>query len=212
MESKLNEQEKEIIKTIVEYGDKVKYLAEIFNESGILEKKGIAIVNNTETGFKYIFLRNDLYDDEEEGIKFVSDLYNLIQKLVDDNYIRLIRTQDNFLVIGRKKSKWKAPGIISIDNDDEGLETINMAGRNLFWLDRYNKISHSPEALPENLEPIIDQFNSYITVKTKLNVFIKNGFKTEIKKWKEKEYLLNVLVAIITIISVVLGIIYYLHQ
>ncbi len=212
MEFELNEQEKEIIKTIVEYGDKVKYLAEIFNESGILEKKGIAIVNNTETGFKYIFLRNDLYDDEEEGIKFVSDLYNLIQKLVDDNYIRLIRTQDNFLVIGRKKSKWKAPGIISIDNDDEGLETINMAGRNLFWLDRYNKISHSPEALPENLEPIIDQFNSYITVKTKLNVFIKNGFKTEIKKWKEKEYLLNVLVAIITIISVVLGIIYYLHQ
>ncbi len=212
MESKLNEQEKEIIKTIVEYGDKVKYLAEIFNESGILEKKGIAIVNNTETGFKYIFLRNDLYDDEEEGIKFVSDLYNLIQKLVDDNYIRLIRTQDNFLVIGRKKSKWKAPGIISIDNGDNDFETISMIGRNLFWLDRYHKISHSPEALPENLEPIIDQFNSYITVKTKLNVFIKNGFKTEIKKWNEKVYLLNVLVAIITIISVVLGIIYYLHQ
>ena len=66
MEFELNEQEKEKIKTIVEYGDKVKYLAEIFNESGILEKKGIAIVNNTETGFKYIFLRNDLYDDEEE--------------------------------------------------------------------------------------------------------------------------------------------------
>lgn len=208
MEFELNEQEKEIIKTIVEYGDKVKYFAEIFNESGILEKKGIAIVNNTENGFKYIFLRNDLYDDEEEGIKFVSDLHNLIIKLVDENYIRLTRTEDNFLVIGRKKSKWKAPGIISIDNDDEGLETINMAGRNLFWLDRYNKISHSPESLPKNLIPIIEEMNSYITVNMKLKKFIKNKFKTETEINYKNEQKRQWIGIIIAITSSILGIVF----
>lgn len=208
MKFELNEQEKEIIKTIVEYGDKVKYLAEIFNESGILEKKGIAIVNNTETGFKYIFLRNDLYDDEEEGLKFVSDLYNLITKLVDENNIRLTRTEDNFLVIGRKKIKWKAPGIISIDNGDKAFETINMTGRNLFWLDRYHRISHSPEPLPKNLEPIIEQMNSYITVNTKLKKFIKNKFRTETEINYKNEQILQWISIIIAIISSILGIVF----
>lgn len=208
MEFELNEQEKEIIKAIVEYGDKVKYLAEIFNESGILEKKGIAIANNTETGSKYIFLRNDLYDDEEEGIKFVSDLYNLITKLIDENYIRLTSTEDNFLVIGRKKSKWKAPGIISIDDGEEGSETINMVGRNLYWLDKFNRYAYSPDPLPKYLEPIVDQMNSYLTVNQKLRNLILNKFRTEAEIKYKKEQNLQWIGIVITFISAILGIIF----
>lgn len=95
-----------------------------------------------------------------------------------------------------------------VEYGDKAFETINMTGRNLFWLDRYHRISHSPEPLPKNLEPIIEQMNSYITVNTKLKKFIKNKFRTETEINYKNEQILQWIGIIIAIISSILGIVF----
>lgn len=210
MNIEVNENDKGIIKTICEYGDKAKYLAEIFNESSILETIGIAIVNDTITGEKYIFLSNNLYDDynEEIGIVYLSEMYKLIKQLEEGGYIRLTKSEDNFLVIGKKKSKWKAPGIISVENNKGEEETIYLQYRAIYWIDKLNRYCYSPLRLPEDIEPIFDLMNSYISIETKLKKFVKNNFKNETDIRYRKERFATWLSIIISTIIGILGIIF----
>ena len=56
---KFSKEEKEIVKVIVKYANNSKNIASAFNASGLLEKRGIAIVD--AGGATLAFFRMDMY-------------------------------------------------------------------------------------------------------------------------------------------------------
>ena len=171
---KFKKTEKEIIEAIVKYNGEVKSLAEVINMSGLLEKKGIAIV--TDGRRSTIFLKNNKYDnDDKEPLGYVAELVSLINMLIEKRYIITIPLEcSRELVIGRKSSRWYKPGWVIVD-ESEFVDAENMFN----WVDSKGKQIYSPVNCPENVLPIGKTIYCWFTVSQELKDLVENDFKTE---------------------------------
>ena len=168
--------EKEIIKAIVEYDGKAKSLAEVFNKSKLLEKKGIGIVQYG--GKNMVFLRKDLYDDwfHNDGLGYIAELLSLIDTLVKQKYLVLIPfCMESTLVIGAEESRWHELETILVN----GNEYICVADRNENWFDANGQQKYWPCKYSERELPIGNTFNMAFSVSQELRDLIKHNFKSE---------------------------------
>lgn len=168
--------EKEIIKAIVKYDGKAKSLAEVFNKSKLLEKKGIGIVQYG--GKNMVFLRKDLYDDwfHNDGLGYIAELLSLIDTLIKQKYLVMIPfCTDGTLVIGAEESRWLKPEIILVN----GNEHICVADRMENWFSAIGEQKYWPCAYSERELPIGNTFNMAFSVSQELRELVKHNFKSE---------------------------------
>ena len=152
--------EKEIIKAIVKYDGKAKSLAEVFNKSQLLEKKGIGIVQYG--GKNMVFLRKDLYDDwfHNDGLGYIAELLSLIDTLIKQKYLVMIPfCTEETLVIGAQESRWLKPEVILVN----GNEYICVADRMENWFSATREQKYWPCAYSER----------------ELRELVKHNFKSE---------------------------------
>lgn len=168
--------EKEIIKAIVEYDGKAKSLAEVFNKSQLLEKKGIGIVQYG--GKNMVFLRKDLYDDmfHNNGLGYIAELLSLIDTLIRQKYLVMIPfCTESTLVIGAEESRWLKPEIILVN----GNEHICVADRMENWFSATREQKYWPYKYSERELPIGNTFNMAFSVSQELRELVKHNFKSE---------------------------------
>ena len=170
--------EKEIIKTIINYGDEVKSLADVINESALLEKRGTAIVPSimSPSTTNYIFLDKEEHEDNN-ALGYVRELVSLVIKLIHKRLIIPIPFHDTErIVIGKKNSKWDKPEQMMIDNGKEyvvfqsgGANIVNLNGEQLNW----------PVECSEQRLPISRVLNCWFSASLELKDLVKHIFKTE---------------------------------
>lgn len=168
--------EKEIIKAIVKYDGKAKSLAEVFNKSQLLEKKGIGIVQHG--GKNMVFLRKDLYDDwfHNDGLGYIAELLSLIDTLIKQKYLVMIPfCTESTLVIGAEESRWLKPEIILVN----GNEHICVADRMENWFSATGEQKYWPYKYSERDLPIGNTFNMAFSVSQELRELVKHNFKSE---------------------------------
>ena len=168
--------EKEIIKAIVKYDGKAKSLAEVFNKSQLLEKKGIGIVQYG--GKNMVFLRKDLYDDwfHNDGLGYIAELLSLIDTLIKQKYLVMIPfCTEETLVIGAQESRWQKPEVILVN----GNEYICVADRMENWFSATREQKYWPCAYSERELPIGNTFNMAFSVSQELRELVKHNFKSE---------------------------------
>jgi hypothetical protein len=168
--------EKEIIKAIVKYDGKAKSLAEVFNKSQLLEKKGIGIVQYG--GKNMVFLRKDLYDDwfHNDGLGYIAELLSLIDTLIKQKYLVMIPfCTEETLVIGAQESRWLKPEVILVN----GNEYICVADRMENWFSATREQKYWPCAYSERELPIGNTFNMAFSVSQELRELVKHNFKSE---------------------------------
>lgn len=168
--------EKEIIKAIVQYDGKAKSLAEVFNKSKLLEKRGIGIVQYG--GNNIIFLDKDRYEDWEgtDGMGYVAELLSLIDTLIKQKYLVMIPfCTDDTLVIGAEESKWSRPDFIEVN----GVEQICVAERYEIWLDAKGEPKYWPHVFLDRELPIGNTLNIAFAVSQELRELVKHHFKSE---------------------------------
>ena len=168
--------EKEIIKAIVKYDGKAKSLAEVFNKSKLLEKKGIGIVQYG--GKNMVFLRKDLYDDwfHNDGLGYIAELLSLIDTLIKQKYLVMIPfCTEGTLVIGAEESRWLKPEIILVN----GNEYICVDDRRENWFSPTGEQKYWPNAYSERELPIGNTFNMAFSVSQELRELVKHNFKSE---------------------------------
>ena len=168
--------EKEIIKAIVKYDGKAKSLAEVFNKSKLLEKKGIGIVQYG--GKNMVFLRKDLYDDwfHNDGLGYIAELLSLIDTLIKQKYLVMIPfCTEGTLVIGAEESRWLKPEIILVN----GNEHICVADRMENWFSATGEQKYWPYKYSERDLPIGNTFNMAFSVSQELRELVKHNFKSE---------------------------------
>lgn len=169
--------EKEIIKAIVKYGDKKNSMAQVINESQLLEKRGIVIAWGAHgTNCSYVFLDKQKYDwDDNKALGYISEMISLIRLLIDNRLITLIPVNSRGSdVIGRRKYKLARPGWIEledamIDVDSNMGQWVNDIGQQAYWPSRY----------PEQVLPTSQFLDCWFTVSQELKDLVKNGFKSE---------------------------------
>ncbi len=203
---KFKKTEKEIIETIVKYDGEVKSLAEVINKSGLLEKKGIAIV--TDGRRSTIFLKNDKYDiDDKEPLGYVTELVSLINMLIEKRYLITIPLEcSQELVIGRKSSRWLKPGWVIVD-ECEYVDAENMFN----WINSNHQQIYSPVTCSENVFPIGKTIYTWFTVSQELKDLVENNFKTEEDSRFEKQQRLTwisiIVAGLIGLASLIIGVI-----
>ena len=168
--------EKEIIKAIVKYDGKAKSLAEVFNKSQLLEKKGIGIVQYG--GKNMVFLRKDLYDDwfHNDGLGYIAELLSLIDTLIKQKYLVMIPfCTEGTLVIGAEESRWLKPEVILVN----GNEHICVADRRENWFSAIGEQKYWPCAYSERDLPIGNTLNMAFSVSQELRELVKHNFKSE---------------------------------
>lgn len=172
----LNKTDKEFIRSIVEYDGKAQSLADVLNNSRLLEKRGIGIVRHC--GKNIIFLRKDIYEEwfNRNGLGYVAGLLSLIDTLIKKKYITMIPfVTDDILVIGAKESKWLRPDFISVNDN----EVICLTDRNENWFDASNPQKYWPCTFTDDDLHIGNIFNVAFSVNEELRTLVKNDFKSE---------------------------------
>lgn len=172
----LNKTDKEFIRSIVEYDGKAQSLADVLNNSQLLEKRGIGIVRHC--GKNIIFLRKDIYEEwfNRNGLGYVAGLLSLIDTLIKKKYITMIPfVTDDILVIGAKESKWLRPDFISVNDN----EVICLTDRNENWFDASNPQKYWPCTFTDDDLHIGNIFNVAFSVNEELRTLVKNDFKSE---------------------------------
>lgn len=168
--------EKEIIKAIVKYKGKERTLAKVLNESKLLEKRGIGIVQHGEKNM--IFLKNTMFDDDTEtnGLGYVAELLSLTDTLIKQKYLVMIPfcTEDT-LVIGAEESRWDTLDYISVNKD----ELICVADHYVNWLDAKGQQLYWPHVFTERELPIGGIFNMAFSVSQELKELVKHKFRSE---------------------------------
>lgn len=175
--------EKEIIRTIVMYGGDVKSLADVINKSHLLEKKGIAIIPDSNNR---VFLKKTKYKETEykKAFGYITEFVSLIRYLIDNRLIVTIPFRESGpLVLGKEKSKWGQRGIIII-NDGEGYITPESNYFNWFENDQQ---AYWPCEGAESLIPITATLTSWFTVSQELKELVDNNFKSEDQIRYEKQ-------------------------
>ena len=169
--------EKEIIKAIVKYGNKMNSMAQVINESQLLEKRGIVIAWGAHgTNCSYVFLDKQEYDwDDNKALGYISEMISLIRLLIDNRLITLIPVNSRGSdVIGRRKYQLAGPGWIELE--DAMIDVDSHMGQ---WIDNHKQQTYWPSRYPEQVLPTSQFLDCWFTVSQELKVLVKNGFKSE---------------------------------
>ena len=196
--------EKEIIKTIVKYGGEVKSLADVINKSHLFEKKGIAIIPDSNNR---IFLKKAKYNEhqQKEPLGYIAEFVSLINYLIEKRLIVIVPFNESVsLVIGKEHSRWGKHGVIIV-NDGEGYITPESNYFNYF---ENNQQAYWPCVGSEELVPLSKVLRSWFTVSQELKEMVKNNFKSEEQIRFEKQQFLTRVSIIVAIILGLLGIVF----
>ena len=201
---KFKKTEKEIIKSIIKYGNE-KSLADVINKSHLLEKRGIAIVPYHE--HNYIFLRKDIYDDwyDKEALGYIAELLSLVDFLIKKRYIILIPGgYSEALVIGAQDARWHKNETLAVN----GNEHICLAERYVNWFDANGNQKYWDCHFEEQQLPISKLLMPWFSISQELKTLVKNDFKSEDEiRFRKQQCLTWISIGVATLIGI-LGIIF----
>lgn len=169
--------EKEIIKAIVKYGDEKNSMAQVINESRLLENRGIVIAFGAHgTNCSYVFLDKEKYDDDDKNaLGYISEMLSLIHMLIANRLITLIPVNSRGAdVIGRQTYRLARPGWIELE--DAMIEVDSNMGQ---WLNSLGQQACWPSRYAEQQFPISQYLDCWFTVSQELKDLVKNGFRSE---------------------------------
>ena len=203
---KFSKEEKEIIETIIKYEDSCNNIASAFNASGLLEKRGIAIVN--AGGDTFALFKVDMYPDLFTGAKppYLSLLLNLIEKLVQNNLVLCGDTAyADPLVIGAKSSRWLKRNMLAVN--DTGA--IVLEGPSKGWYDITNgqQLYWEWNEWGNQLASVCRYLHSDYSVSEELKDLVKNKFNADDEIRFNKQQLLTWISIGVAILLGILGII-----
>lgn len=203
---KFSKEEKEIIETIIKYEDSCNNIASAFNASGLLEKRGIAIVD--AGGVTLAFFSQEKYPDFFPSGKspYMSLLLNLIERLVQNGSIICGDSADaNPLVIGAKSSRWLKRNMLAVN--DTGA--IVLEGPSKGWYDITNgqQLYCEWSVWGNQLASVCRYLHSDYSVSEELKDLVKNKFKTDDEIRFNKQQLLTWISIGVAILLGILGII-----
>ena len=175
---KFSEEEKEIVKVIVKYANNSENIASAFNASGLLEKRGIAIVD--AGGDTFALFKIDMYPNLFTSAKppYLSLLLNLIEKLVQNNLVLCGDTAyADPLVIGAKSSRWLKRNMLAVN--DTGA--IVLEGPSKGWYDITNgqQLYWEWNEWGNQLASVCRYLHSDYSVSEELKDLVKNKFETD---------------------------------
>lgn len=203
---KFSKEEKEIVKVIVKYANNSENIASAFNASGLLEKRGIAIVN--AGGVTLVFFNQEKYPDFFPNAKspYLSLLLNLIERLVQNGSIICGDSADaNPLVIGAKSSRWEKLNMLAVNDTEaiilegpsKGWYTLNGQPKYWEWNEWGNQLSR-----------VCHYLYSDYCVSEELKDLVKNKFKSDEQRRFAKQQWATWISIAIAIILGILGLIF----
>ena len=203
---KFSKEEKEIVKVIVKYANNSENIASAFNASGLLEKRGIAIVN--AGGVTLVFFNQEKYPDFFPNAKspYLSLLLNLIERLVQNGSIICGDSADaSPLVIGAKSSRWEKLNMLAVNDTEaiilegpsKGWYTLNGQPKYWEWNEWGNQLSRVCHYL----------YSDYY-VSEELKDLVKNKFKSDEQRRFTKQQWATWISIIVAIALGILGIIF----
>ena len=167
--------EKEIIKTIVKYGDGKCSLAEALDKGKLLEKRGVAIIHDNDRN--YVFLDKAFHDDwfANDGLEYVAELIALKELLVQNRDLILIPYVHAYShTIGVNGFRGVKPDVYTTNDN----EMICLADRNVNWFDNNRNQKCWPCDYSEKEMPLAQFFNCSYSVSQELRDLVKHNFKT----------------------------------
>lgn len=177
--------EKEIIKAIVKYGDVKNSMAQVINESQLLEKRGIAIAFGAHgTNCTYVFFDKKRYDFEDnKALGYIAEMLSLIRTLIVNRLITLLPVNSRGAdVIGRRKYRLARPGWIELE--DAMIDVDSNMGN---WCDYNNQQAYWPNRYTEQELPVSQFMDCWFTVSQELKELVKHDFKSEEQVRFEKQ-------------------------
>lgn len=204
---KFSKEEKEIVKVIVKYANNSENIASAFNASGLLEKRGIAIVN--AGGVTLVFFNQEKYPDFFPNAKspYLSLLLNLIEKLVQNGSVICGDSADaNPLVIGAKSSRWEKLNMLAVND----TEAIILEGPDTGWYEKTNgqMLYWEWNEWGNQLERVCHYLHSDYCVSEELKDLVKNDFKTDEEiRFAKQQWATWISIAVAIILGI-LGIIF----
>lgn len=204
---KFSKEEKEIVKVIVKYANNNENIASAFNASGLLEKRGIAIVN--AGGDTFALFKVDMYPDLFTGAKpvYMSLLLNLIERLVQNGSIICGDSADaNPLVIGAKSSRWEKCNALSVND----TEAIILEGPYKGWYDKATRqmLYWEWNEWGNQLSRVCHYLYSDYCVSEELKDLVKNKFKSDEQRRFAKQQWATWISIIVAIALGILGLIF----
>lgn len=168
--------EKEIIKTIVKYGgEDDKSLAEVLNESKLLEKKGIAIISQSSRYYVFLNKKHYDYEDSNMALGYIAEIMSLISMLIENRLIVPISFANSFTYeIGVDGFRAIKPDLYTT----KAGEIICLADRNVNWLDVNNQQKCWPFSFSEKEMPMNHFFRFPFSISQELKEMVKNNFKS----------------------------------
>ena len=174
---KFKKTEKEIIKAIVKYGDEKNSMAQVINESQLLEKRGIVIAWGAHgTNCSYVFFDKEKYDwEDNKALGYISEMLSLIHLLIKYRLITLIPVNSRGSdVIGRQKYRLARPGWIELE--DAMIDVDSNMGQ---WIDNVGQQAYWPSRYDEQVLPVSQYMDCWFTVSQELKDLVKHNFKSD---------------------------------
>lgn len=204
---KFSKEEQEIIKAFVDYENISENIADAFNISGLLEKRGIAIVDADDTTL--VFFRMDMHPNFFPNAKYpyIPLLLNLIEKLVQNGSIICgDSVYTNPLVIGARYSRWEKLNTLAVNN----TEVIILKGPYKGWYDKTNKqmVYWEWNEYGFQLKRVCHYLHSNYSVSEELKELVKNDFKTDEEIRFAKQQRITWISIIVAALLGILGIIF----
>ena len=204
---KFSKEEQEIIKAFVDYENISENIADAFNISGLLEKRGVAIVNADDTTL--VFFRMDMHPNFFPNAKYpyIPLLLNLIEKLVQNGCVICgDSVYTDPLVIGARYSRWEKLDTLAVND----TEAIILKGPYKGW---YNKTTRQMLYWEWNewgnqLAKVCHYLHSDYCVSEELKDLVKNDFKTDEEiRFAKQQWATWISIAVAIILGI-LGIIF----
>ena len=204
---KFSKEEKEIVKVIVKYANNSKNIASAFNASGLLEKRGIAIVDTG--GASLAFFRKDMHPNFFPNAKspYMSLLLNLIVNLVQNQLVVCgSSVSADPLVIGAKSSRWEKRTMLAVND----TEAIILEGPYKGWYDKATRqmLYWEWNEWGNQVSRVCHYLHSDYCVSEELKDLVKNKFKSDEQRRFTKQQWATWISIAVAIILGILGIIF----
>lgn len=204
---KFSKEEKEIVKVIVKYANNSENIASALNASGLLEKRGIAIVD--AGGVTLAFFSQEKYPDFFPSGKspYMSLLLNLIDRLVQNGSIICGDSADaNPLVIGAKSSRWEKLNMLAVND----TEAIILEGPYKGWYDKATRqmLYWEWNEWGNQLSRVCDYLHSDYCVSEELKDLVTKDFKTDEEiRFAKQQWMTWISIGVSTLLGI-LGLIF----
>ena len=204
---KFSKEEKEIVKVIVKYANNSENIASAFNASGLLEKRGVAIVD--AGGATLVFFKIDMHPDFFPNAKspYMSLLLNLIERLVQNRLIVCGNSASaDPLVVGAKSSRWEKLNMLAVND----TEAIILEGPYTGWYEKTNgqMLYWEWNEWGNQLSRVCHYLYSDYCVSEELKDLVKNKFKSDEQRRFAKQQWATWISIAVAIILGILGIIF----